>query len=132
MADDFGSAQPADLTAGGERPVAGQAKEETTGIKIAGPSGVDDPRGRCGGDAMLGAVRQDHAPCRTPGQGGDRDVATYGCRGGGEVGGLVERADLRLVGEEDVDLPLDEAAKRLAVTPDAERVGEAQRHLASG
>src|ERR1700738_3880747 len=131
MADDFGSAQPADLTAGGERPVAGQAKEETTGIKIAGPGGVDDACGRCGGYAMLGAVRQDHAPCRTPGQGGDRDVATYGCRCGGEVGGLVERADLRLVGEEDVDLPLDEVAKRRAMAAEAERDGKAQRPLAS-
>src|SRR5206468_11724024 len=66
MADDFGSAQTADLAAGGERAVAGQAIKETASVKIAGPGGVDDPRDRRGGDAMLGAVRQDYATCRTP------------------------------------------------------------------
>src|SRR5439155_20735934 len=125
MADDFGSAQTADLTAGGERPVAGQAEEETAGIKIAGAGGVDDPCDRRRGDAMLGAVPQDDAPCRTPRQCGDRDVAAHGGGGDGKVGGRVERADLDFVGEEDIDMAVDEIAKGLPVAPDAERVGEA-------
>ena len=62
-------------------------------------------------------------------------IATWprtAARGRGEVGGLVERADLGLVGEEDVDVAVDELAKGRAVAPDAERVGEAERHLAPG
>ncbi len=41
MADDFGSAQTADLAADGERQIAGQAIEETAGIKIARPGRID-------------------------------------------------------------------------------------------
>src|SRR3546814_10995842 len=45
---------------------------------------------------------------------------------------LPERADLRLVGEEDVDMVLDQLAKGGTMAIDAERVGERQRHLAAG
>ena len=53
------------------------------------------------------------------------------CHGGSEIVRLVQRADFGLVGEENVDMTVDEAAKRGAMPPDAERVGKAQRHLAS-
>ena len=132
MADDFGSAQAADPAAGGERQIAGQAVEKTAGVEIARSGGVDDARHRRRRDAMLASVRQDHAARGTAGQCRDRDVAAHGRGGFGKVGGLVERADLGFVGEEDVDMSVDEVAKRLAMAPDAERVGEAERHLAPG
>src|SRR6516162_11208219 len=118
MADDFGSAQTADLAAGGERQSAGQAIKEAAGVKIARSGGVDDTGNRRGRDETLGAWRQDHAARRAPGQGGDRDMPAHGGRGSSEVSRLIERADLGFVGEEDVDFAVDEIAKRRAMPPD--------------
>ena len=44
-----------------------------------------------------------------------------------EVVDLVERRDLGLVGEEDVDVGLDEVEELVAVALDAERVGQRER-----
>ena len=49
-----------------------------------------------------------------------------------EVRYLVERADLRLVGEEHVDVVLDQIEEGRAMPVHAEGIGEGQRHLASG
>ena len=49
-----------------------------------------------------------------------------------EIVGLVQRADLGLVGEQDIDLARHQLAERGAVAVDAERVGQAQRDLPSG
>jgi len=49
-----------------------------------------------------------------------------------EVVSLVQRADLRLVGEQDIDLALDQFAEDGPMPPDTERVGEAQRDTAPG
>ena len=46
--------------------------------------------------------------------------------------GLVERGDLRLVGEQDVDAGADQLQELGAVPVDAERIGEAERHLPPG
>ena len=81
---------------------------------------------------MLGAVRKDDAAGRTAGQCGDGDVAAHGRGCGREVGGLVERTNLGFVGEEDVDMAVDEIAKGISMALDAKRVGEAERHLAPG
>ena len=132
MADDFGGAQTADPAANGQRQPAGQAVEKPAGIEIAGAGGVDDARHRCGFDPMLLAVGQDDAALCAAGQRGDRDMAAHGGGGGGEVRGLVERADLDLVGEQDVDVAGDKVAEVGAMTLDAERVGERQRHLGAG
>src|ERR1700719_3606657 len=99
MADNFGSAQTADLAAGGKRQAAGQAVEEAAGVEIARPGGVDDARDRRRRDRMLGSGRQDYAASRAAGQRGDRDMPTHGSRSGAEIIRLVERADLGLVGE---------------------------------
>src|SRR5206468_7047875 len=108
MRDYFGSAQTADPAADGERQAAGQAIEKTTGVEIARSRRIDDARDRCCGDAMLGAVRQYYAARGTAGQCGDLDLAAHSRGGDIEIRGFVERADLGLVGEEDVDMAIDE------------------------
>ncbi len=59
-------------------------------------------------------------------------MAAHRSGGGGEILGLVERADLRLIGEQDVDMAVDQIAEGGAVALDAKRVGQAQRHPAAG
>src|SRR5438874_13124263 len=132
MADDLGSAQAADTAAGGEGQAAGQAEQEACGVKVARPGGIDDPGYRRCGDGVLLAIGQDDAAALAPGQRGDRDMAAHRLRRCGEVVSLVQRADLRLVGEQDIDLALDQFAERGAMPPDTERVGEAQRDPAYG
>src|SRR5262245_18260416 len=104
MTDDFGSAQTADLAADGEGQAAGQPAEKAAGVEIAGSSGVDDLCYWGCGDAVLGAVGEDYAARGTAGERSDRDMAAHGRGGGGEVLGLVQRADLGLIGEENVDM----------------------------
>ncbi len=58
-------------------------------------------------------------------------MAAHRGGGGSELGGFVERADLDLVGEEDVDMAIHQLAEIGAVAFDAERVGERQRDLAT-
>ncbi len=106
--------------------------EETAGIEIAGAGRVDDARHRRRGDAVLRAVGQNDAAERAAGQCRDRDMAAHRGGGGGEIIGLVERADFGFVGEQDVDMAVDEVAERGAMALDAKRVGERQRDLAPG
>src|SRR5271156_5613328 len=132
MADYFGSAQTADRPTSGERQPAGQAKQHACGIEVAGTGGVDDPGNRRGRDYMRLIVRNyDTAGCAA-GQRGDLDVAP--CRGERhvEILGLVERADLGFVREQNIHLSSDELAELVAVTADAKRIGEAQRDQPPG
>jgi hypothetical protein len=50
---------------------------------------------------------------------------------GVEIVDLVERADLGLVGEQDVDVVLEQLQERGAMPIDAERIGQRERDLAS-
>src|SRR5215471_12955476 len=104
MADDFGSAQAADLAANGKRQIAGQAVEETAGVEVAGSGGVDDAGHRCRRDAILSFVCKDQAAGCTTSECRDFDMAPHRVGGSGEVGSLVKRADLCFVGEKDVDM----------------------------
>src|SRR5258708_35197009 len=110
MADDFSSAQTADLAASGERQITGQPVKKTTGVKIACPGGVDDAHNRRRRDAVLGPRRQDHAALRAARQGGNRDMPAHPGGGRGEVVRLIERADLGVIGKEYVDMSVDEVA----------------------
>ena len=123
MVDDFGSAQTPDLAADLKRQGAGQAVEKAGGVEVACPGGVDDAGNRRRRDRMLGSGRQYHAARRAARQGGDRDMPAHRCRCRGEVVRLVKRADFGLVGEENVDMPVDQVAERRPMPPDAKRVG---------
>jgi hypothetical protein len=100
----------------------GGAEEEPGGVQVAGPGGVDDARYRLGRDAVGVVAHQHHRPLLAPCEHGDLAAPAYGALGLCEVLDLVERADLLLVGEQDVDVVLDELAEFVAVTLDAERV----------
>src|SRR5205814_5695127 len=121
MADDFGSAQTADLAANGKRQSAGQAIEEAAGVEVARPGSVDNACNRCCRDAMRRSVCQNHAACRTSGQGGDRDMPADRSHSSVKIIRLVKRADFGLVGEKNVDMSVDKVAERRAMPPDAKR-----------
>ena len=70
-------------------------------------------------------------PCCGPRERGDATVAARRFLRLVEVA-LVQRADLVLVREEDVDFFLDELQPLGSVPVDAERVGQRQRHLVAG
>ena len=116
----------------GSGQAAGQAEQEACGVKVARPGRIDDPGHRRRGDGVLLAIGQDDAAALAPGQRGDRDMAAHRLRRCREVVSLVQRADLRLVGEQDIDLALDQFAEGGPMPPDTERVGEAQRDTAPG
>src|ERR1700761_4445495 len=103
MADYFRSAQAAELATNGKRQSAGQPIEKPSRIKVAGPGAVDDPRYRCGRYLVCVAVGENDAALRTAGQCSDRDMTPHRSSGVGKIGRFVERADLGLVGEQNVD-----------------------------
>src|SRR5712671_8149330 len=102
MADDFGGAQAADLAANRERQAAGQPVQKAGSVEVAGPGRIDDPLDRRGGNPVRLVAADDDAPGAAAGQRGDLDMAAHCLRRGNEVAGLVKRADLRFVGEQDV------------------------------
>jgi nitrate/nitrite transport system ATP-binding protein len=102
--------------------------EEAGGVEVARSRGVDH-RGRH--DRHVDALTlggEDHRAPLGAGQACDGAVAAHAPRRLLEVVDLVQRADLGLVGEEDVDAVLDELEELEAVAVDAERVGERERH----
>src|SRR5215472_14856841 len=129
MADDLSRTQAADLAANGERQIAGQAIEEAAGVQIARPGAVDYTDDRSRRNLVLGVRRQYHAPGRATGQSGDRDMTTNRRCGRAKIIRLVQRADFGFVGEQNVDMPIDEVAECRPVPSNAKRIGKAQRHL---
>src|SRR6516162_8272444 len=125
MADDFGGAQTAEFAANGQRQTPRQPVEKTARVKVAGAGCVDDALDRYRRNAVLGSRNQDHATRGAARQGRDCNMPAYRRGGPFEIVRLVERADLGLVGEKDVDMAVDEIAKGRPMTPDAERVGKA-------
>src|SRR5260221_4533106 len=103
-----------------------QAEEETASIKIAGAGGVDDLRDPGCLDYMGMVGGHDNRAPLAAGQRGDVAIPAHQPHRLVEILGLVERADLRLVGEEDVDMVADEVAELGAMAADAKRVAEAE------
>src|SRR5215469_7679207 len=123
MADDFGSAQTAQFAASGKRQTAGQAVEKPARVKIACPGRVDDASDWRRIDFVLRTICQDDTACCAARQRGNRHTPAHRRSGGGKVVSLVKRANLGLIGKEDVDVLLDEVAECGAVPPDTKRVG---------
>ncbi len=70
----------------------------------------------------------DHAALRPPGDGGEHPGLGQGADGRVEARGAEEQHDLVLVGEEDLEVAVEQLEELVAVVLDAERVGQAQRH----
>src|SRR5438876_1227962 len=132
MADRLGGAEAAEPTAGREVAPMGEAEEEAARIKIAGTGRVDDPADPRRLDNMGMLARYDNRAFLAAGQGGDVAMRPHAARRLVEIVGLVERADLRLVGEEDIDVMRHQLAELGAVPPDAERVAEAEADAPPG
>src|SRR5258705_10427330 len=81
---------------------------------------------------MYLAAAHDHRAVGAAGERGDLAVPAHAGEGGVEAVDLVERADLRLVGEQDVHVVLDEVEEGLAVPTHAERIRQREGDLAAG
>src|SRR5579864_1483451 len=119
MRDDFGGAQAAELAAGCEITVVRQSVEKSGGIEIAGAGGVDHARNRRRRDVPHVRLGHDVRAALATRQHGDVAVAAYRLGRELEMLGLVERADFALVGEEHVDVAIDQLAEIGAVAIDA-------------
>src|SRR5579885_1316280 len=115
MADDLGRAQAAESAADRQRPAAGQPVEKAGGIQVSGPGGVYDAGDRPRRDPVRLAAGDDDAALGSASQSGDRDAAAHRLGRLSKGGGPVQRTDFGLVGEQDVDLALDQFAKRFAM-----------------
>lgn len=109
----------------------GQAVQKARRVLVAGAGGIDDTVDRVRVDDMHLVAGDDDRPPLTAGQGRDLAVPSHALERGVEVVDLVERADLGLVGEQHVDLVLDEGAELRAVPLDTERVGQRERDRAA-
>src|SRR5439155_21424248 len=109
--DDLGSAQAAEAAADVERTAVGDAVEKAAGIEIAGAGGVDDLCHRCGRDLMAGGAGDHDRALGAAGQHGNLAVARGGASRSLEIAGLVERVDLDLVREHDIDMVRDQRAE---------------------
>src|SRR5512133_3544964 len=99
------------ISAAHERQIMSQAIEKTAGVEIARSGGVDHASNRRRRDQMLGGGRHDYTAGRAAGQCGYRDMAANRDGRRGKVVGFAERANLGLVGEQDVDMSRDEIEK---------------------
>src|SRR3546814_1681398 len=102
--------------------IMGEAVEETGRVKIAGAVGVDHVDARHRVDDMHLLAAQDHRALFRTGQRRDIDVMAHMLQRLVEVGDLVERFDLGLVGEQDVDVVFGQMLEFVAVAVDAEAV----------
>src|SRR5579883_1517780 len=120
MADRFGGAQAAQPAAAREVAAMGEAVEKAAGIEIAGARGIDELLDRFGRDRVGGVGRDDDRAALAARQRGDLALAAHGTDGGVEILGLEERADLGLVGDENIDMAGEERAEGGAVASAAE------------
>src|SRR5262249_27902242 len=108
MLDDLGGGQAAESTAGRQVAAAAIAVKKAGGILVAGAGGVDHAVDRRGVDDMhLPAAEDERAP-GAAGEGRDQAAAARSLQRRIEVVDLPERADLRLIGEQDVDMAVDQ------------------------
>ena len=123
MADRFGRAQRSELRARRERPPGGKPREHARCVEVARARQVHhglDRRGR----GMVGLLTgHDHRAVLAHGHRCQRAFVARRRDRRVEIRGLVERPDLRLVGEQDIDRAVaDEAEEFVAEPVDAKRV----------
>src|SRR5215831_9218623 len=133
MLNHFGSRQRAQLPTDRMVEPAREAKQEPRGKQVAGAGRVDDTLD-CSGwnfdDALAG---NDDAAFVAPGHHGKPRLAAQSLRRGVEIGCLIQTAQLRLVGEKNVDGSRADKLQEL-VTPavDAKCIRQAERNMTVG
>ena len=127
MGDHLGRRDRADPQRVFEAALLGAAGKEAGGEEIAGAGGVDDPGHRLGRDLGALAARDRDRALLAARHDQRLDLVLHRGDRGVEIGHAGKRADLRLVGEEDVDLAaVDQRVEAVAVAIDAEAVGEGE------
>ena len=111
---------------------ASEAVEEPGGVEIASAGGVDDLGARRGVDHMQLVLGDDDRALGRAGQ--NRDIAkrAHRLQAVVEAVHLIKRHQLRLVGEQNVDMALRQRPEIVAIAVDAERVGEAEGDTVAG
>ena len=128
MGDDLGSGEGTHPARLGEGATGGPPREETGGVEITGTGGVHRGGGdRWDGDALTVGGEDDRTMLGT-GQAGHRHMPDDVGDGDVELRGLVQRADLGFVGEEDVDIAGDQVEELGSMAIHAEAVGEGEGH----
>src|SRR5438445_8230638 len=107
MADDLARAEAAEAPAGREVPTVRQAEEEAAGVEIAGAGRVDDSCDLARLDDMGMRARDDNRAMLAAGQRGDLAQPAHGGDRRIPLRRLEHRAELGLVGEEDIDVLLE-------------------------
>ena len=124
MRDDLGGRQGAQPGALDERQVPGEAMEEARGEKVAGAGRIHDPLHRMRLDDMNLVTLHDDAASLRARQRRDGAILAHPLHSLVEMRDLIERGDLPLIGEDDVDVVADELEERVAMAVDAEAIGE--------
>ena len=101
------------------------------GVEIAGAGRVDQRLDGMRIDHVHLLARHDDRAALAARERGHLAAPAHLLQRGVEVPRLVQRADLGLVGEQDVHVVLDQVEERVAVPVDAERIGQRERDLAS-
>ena len=110
----------------------GEPVEEAGGEEVARAGGVDDRDLRRRGVHPLAAGRGCARPSAPTVQAVSGTSASARAIAASRSSVEVERLELVLVGDEEVDVGADHAQELVAVALDAEGVGEGDRHLAAG
>src|SRR5262249_59207933 len=104
--DDLGRGHRPEPAAGSEIQPAAQAEEKSGRVQISGTGRVHERLDRMSVDDVDLVASDDHGASRAPREGGDLAVLASVLERGVEIVDLVQRADLSLIGEQDVDVAL--------------------------
>ena len=127
MGDDFSRREGPHTARVGEGLTSGPPREKASGIEVAGACGVDEVGGDSSHADPTTISSEDHRTELGTGEARDGHMTDDLRHGYFEIVGLVERADLCLVGEQDVDIAGDQTKELITMSIDAEAVGEGER-----
>ena len=132
MGDHLGRAQAAQLATAGQSLAVGEPEQEARRVEVAGAGRVDD-LAHTGGRHFVGLVPgDDDRAVLAHRDGRDRAKVSQLLERFVEVGPCEECEQLRLVGEQDVDVAVgQEFAELVSPVVDAERIGQRERHPAA-
>lgn len=132
MADDFGGRDSPEPGAGLEVPLAGEAEQKAGRVGITGAGGVDDLTHRLRIEGVNGAVGNNNGAFFRTRQCRHLTMVANPLHCLGKGMDLVERDDLVLVGEQDIDVLFDEANEVGAMAIDAEWIRQAEGDAPAG
>ena len=132
MADDLSRHHAAQPPAGPQIAPLRERVQEARRVGIARTGRIDHPDTRLCRDDVHLVARNDDRSLFAARESGDFAVRAHARHHLVKLLGLVERENLVLVGEQDVDVMLDQFEKLIAEAGDTESVRQRQRHLDPG